>query len=225
MGVVLSKSGPGRGNASQETPTYGQRLFLLVEGGDEQALFAKAASVLQITDLHIIDMMGKDDWSDRIEGLLRDDEVRRHTRGLGLVQDADSNPDATWDRCAGYLRRVGLAVPDKSEGIATAAGGISTGIFVVPSLTRVGAVEDLCLDSVVADRRLSLADNFLTAVEAEYEPPRQRQKALTQAFLAAMPELARNLRVGVMRGVFPLSHDAFSGVTGFLASLVEAGAG
>jgi hypothetical protein len=184
-------------------------------------MLSKIAESIELHSLHIIDMQGRDGWAPQIQGLLRDDLFQENVRSLGLVQDADNDPTATWTRCTELLRVAGLPAPDIGAGAAS-GGSLKTAVFVVPSRERRGATEELCLDSVASDGRLRLAGNYLAAVASDGFPePRHARKALVQAFLAAMPEIARSLRVGLKRGDFPITSSVFDEARGFLQSLTS----
>jgi hypothetical protein len=183
-------------------------------------MFGAIAKQLARASLHIRSMSGHDGWQPVVSALFKDDRVRANVVALGLVQDADSDPDAAWQRCEDVLRNLNLPVPSRSQNVLQ-SGSFRAGIFITPSVTGHGAVEDLCLDSLVGDPAKALAEDYVAAVvNAGLPPPTQREKAVVQSFLAVKRRVARTLTVGFAHREFDVRHAAFDSARSFLTALL-----
>ncbi len=63
---------------------------------------------------------------------------------IGLVPDADNDPDSVFQSCKAALKNVGLVEPNEPSQIVDA--DTRTGIFLLPGGGATGALEDLLLD-------------------------------------------------------------------------------
>jgi hypothetical protein len=213
MNIVLSPN-PDAPQPRDHLP-FKESLLLLVEGRDDQALFAAIATLLaadeDVVDLQIRDMNGHTDWHKRMAQIAKDEYFRKNVRAVGLVQDADTDPVAARTRCEEALRKSELPTSQ----------ALRTGIFIVPSALRPGAVEDLCLDSISGTPRLDRAMEYIDGLpDAGLPQVKHRDKAVLQAYLAAKPNLCKTLWLALRRGCFDMSHEAFADPREFLRSLI-----
>lgn len=178
-----------------------ENVLLLVEGRDDQALFAEIAiRTSGPSKAHILDMNGHDKWRPKVAALLKDNSVRANVTALGLIQDADTNPSAAWARCIDALRHVGLPIPARRGNHVNTKGAIRTGVLILPGLRRRGAVEKLCIDSWTGEPGLGRSIAHVDGISSLGLPRvKYRDKAVVQSYLAIQRELARSLAVGFRR--------------------------
>jgi len=200
-----------------------QTTLLLVEGRDDQALMARIARQLEAeghqVNIQIRDMGGRDKWTTDLAQIRKNEFFQQNVTAIGLVQDADSDASAARQRCEQIFRQNQLPFPRRPQ-VIDAAGPLKTGIFIIPSLARVGAVEQLCLDSVQDTARASRSADFIDGLpEAGFPPVEDRDKAVVQAYLSAKPKLKKALWMALRDGCFDMTHDAFNEVRDFLRAL------
>ena len=192
--------------------------LFLVEGGDDQAFLEHMLTGLVPDDCLLVDMGGvTTNWSASLQVLTLDPGFAAVNRSVGLVQDADTDPKSTLDRCAAILESVGFPRPT-AIGHVVEAGGRRAGVLVLPP-DAPGALEHVVLDG--GDPiRVTRAREYVAAVSAEMgEATRNEGKAAMQAYLAALPMSPRNVAMGLAKGGFDLSGPDFEFVREFLRSL------
>ena len=124
---------------------FDQPRAILVEGADDQAIVAALIRHEGLEDFQVHDMRGNKSWGQRLETIIRQPEFSVTVKALGLIKDADANPNAAFDSCVGVLRRYSLPEPRGAGELAH--GAISVAVMIAPSVSRQGAIEDLCMDS------------------------------------------------------------------------------
>jgi hypothetical protein len=136
-------------------------------------------------------------------------------RALGLMKDADSNPRAAWDSCVGVLRRCELPTPRRVATLAT--GEISAAVMIVPSMSRHGAIEELCVPSF-EEAMLACVDGYIACLGAAVRP-QDTGKARMQAYLAGLPQVPRDLKLAADRGALDMTSSAFDELRSFVHAL------
>ncbi len=186
-----------------------QSLLVLVEGRPDQALIYHLCRAMGIEDVHIRDMNGKDSWGPDLRALTKDRGFRSHVTALGLIQDADSTPNAAWQRCASALNVAGLATPT-GPGLVATQGSISTAIAILPSHDQQGTIETAFLASLPNNDRRAFADAYIEQV-SQIGELQNSDKSTVAAYLAGLPGDMRSLTVAFRYPeVVDVMHDAFA---------------
>jgi Protein of unknown function (DUF3226) len=128
---------------------------LVVEDTDLQGV------VIGIMMHHIQWGGSKDEWPVYVQGKTGKSNVFKHrefavemkssgTRRVGIVVDADSDLDATWNQVADFCRRLGGNPPTvcPKEGLITELRGQRFGAWIMPNNQMQGMVEHFCHDLV-----------------------------------------------------------------------------
>jgi len=104
---------------------------------------------------------------------------------VGIVQDADNDPNAAFQSICSALAAAGLPVPDAPRQIVGEDPRIA--VMIVPDGVKPGMLEDVCLASVVDDPAMVCVDGFFTCLEQRQAARSQTPaKARLRAFLSAM---------------------------------------
>jgi|HubBroStandDraft_5_1064220.scaffolds.fasta_scaffold180672_2 hypothetical protein len=213
MTVVLSSSESVNQNIIFKEPH-----LILVEGADDQALSALMIRHEGLENFRVHNMTGKTSWNRRIGVIAKQPDFQQNVTSLGLLRDADDDPGAAWDSCIGALKFCSLPTP--REALELAAGTPNTAIMVVPSRTRRGAVEELCMDSF-PEPRLACVDQYFGCLGENGVAP-THAKGRIQVYLAGLRDNPRDLVVACKKGLLDMGHPAFDELRGFIRALAVA---
>lgn len=192
---------------------------LVVEGKDEEFFFDALLQVEGIRNVHVAQIGGKDRLPGNLK-TLRNERHFRSVRSLGVVRDADADPTGTFSSVRDALQRAGLPAPSRPAELV--AGPPRVGVFIVPSGSQSGALEDLCLAAVEDDRAYPCVEKYFECLEqASVECPRERSRARMQVFLASREKVDRRLGVAAQAGYIPFASPVFDEVKRFLRALAE----
>lgn len=161
-----------------------KRKVLLVEGRDEEAFFAALLETLGLPEIEVRAIGGKSRLSDRLKVLVQD-PFAVPVESMGIVQDADRDPQAAFQGICSALAAAGLPIPAAPGQFVGTKPRIA--VLIVPGSTTPGMLEDLCLASVRDDPAMACVDGYFTCLKEE-TPARSQNlaKARVRAFLAGM---------------------------------------
>lgn len=203
-----------RSAGNRDNITFDEPHLVLVEGADDQAVVSGVIAMLGLDGFHVHDMNGKDNWQTRIGTLSKGPDFQTNVRSLGLVRDADDNPDGAWDSCRFSLERAGLPTPTAPVGAAE--GNPTTAILILPSRTTQGAIEDLCLASFDANR-LDCVNSYFDCLNVEDSG--RSSKGLVQVYFGGFPDPVRDITLAVAKRRLNLNHACFDEVRQFVNNL------
>ena len=189
---------------------------LAVEGDDDKRFFNKFINSLNLLDIQIIKMMGKNPLSKKVKGITKISGWSQ-VISFGLVIDADSNYASALASIQHSLRVACLAVP---QGPLLSAGRErKVTFFVLPGVDRNGALEDLCLSSIRANPAMACVDAYFQCLEQSDIRCRKVSKAKVHAFLASRREPDLKLGEATEAGYWPISSQVFDDIRRFLLML------
>jgi hypothetical protein len=160
--------------------------LLLVEGKDEVCFFEAMTSDLGIDDVDIRDVKGKSNFGDRLSVSIKSPGHEILT-SVGLVEDADNDPEGAFRSLCGALENVGLPIPPAPFQSVT-DDSLRVSVMILPNSDESGMLEDLCLASVADDPAMDCVDDYMSCLEDkldEEEFPRNPSKARVRVFLAS----------------------------------------
>lgn len=212
---------------------------LAVEGTHEVHLSRALLSAPDMRDLPAIDVQplgGKTSLRDRLTALLQDPRLldfydNGEAIAIGIVRDADDNPDGALQSVTDALKHSGLPVPQSEAG--TAVGDVRTpqglsleavrvSVFIMPGGGRTGSLEDLCIETVRCEPAYECVEGLFECLQARglAGPPAHRMgKARAHAFLATRAEPDKHVGLGAREGYWPFGHEAFAPLKAFLRSM------
>lgn len=211
--------------------------LVLCEGPDDERLLRGLLAHLGIQTL----------WVEQVEG---ESQLRRYVRrlrirtgfeylrALAIVRDADTDADAKFSHSCHVLSDHRYPVPATPYSLASGSFpalesvGVGsdgwTGIMILPPSRPAGALEDLCLQVIADDPSLPCADDLMQCVESKGNvrwPVQYRSKARMNVWLASRSDPRQRLREAISAGLFPMNHQAFEPIRGFLTRLAAAASG
>jgi hypothetical protein len=138
---------------------------------------------------------------------------------LGIVRDAENDPEGAFRSVCDALQYAGLAVP--ANPILPTGIKPRTSVLILPGGTRVGNLESLCLQAVAADPAMACVDAFLQCVENLSGPwaGMMREKARLRALLASRRRPHLLLGYALDEGYLPWESPAFDPIKQYLTDL------
>lgn len=197
-----------------------QPKLLVVEGKEDELFFDALIKHLKLNDIQILAIGGKQELRKHLGAMVKTTGFN-NVVSLGVVRDADDDPQAAFQSVQDALRAANLPVPAQPllgvEGLLPRGQNLKVVGMIVPAINRPGMLEDICLDAAVQDPAMSCVDGFFQCLMTKGIPlPRNMPKAKIQAFLASRPEPGKRLGEAAQAGYFSWQHQAFKDVTDFV---------
>jgi hypothetical protein len=198
-----------------------QNKLLIGEGKDEELFLKALLQQLGLDDIQVLGIGGKDRFRAQLKAL-KHDTAWRHVSSVGIVRDADNNPGAALQSVCDALRAAELPVPTRVMNPAKKDGNPTIRIMIIPSISKDGALEDLCLNSVAHDpATICVEQYFQCLVERGVPGPKkgERSKARTRVFIASKEDPTLALGIAAQKGYWPLDSSVFDNVKRFIESI------
>lgn len=191
---------------------------LLVEGNDAEWFFSALLDELQITEMQIQNYGGNNELNGFLEQFPKASGFWDIVESIGIVRDAEKDPNDAFKSVSGALNAVGLFVPKRPLEITNTQPRIS--VFILPDTKSNGMLETVCLRSVEADSAISCIDEYFKCLKEKLKSiPKNMEKARLQVFLASRKKVPRMLGVAARQGVWPWNSPVFDNVKNFLNAL------
>jgi len=195
--------------------------LLLVEGKDEIHFFDALLTHININDIQVIEVGGKDNFKNEFPALLLSPDFSR-VKSYGIVRDADDSPDNTFQSITDMLKRHQQPIPT-APGKITSSNSMTIGIYIMPGNSEEGMLEDLCLKTVSNHPVLACVDEYMICLQNNLKRenlPRTPAKAKMHAFLAGMSKFKPDLGTAAKKGYFNLDSEILNNVKLFLQELL-----
>lgn len=191
---------------------------LLVEGRDGVAFFAALLNQLGQREIQIQNFGGITELRPFLKALRNEPGFEEIVTSLGVIRDAETNPQGAFQSVRDALRASGLPASEKPEVVES--GSPQTVVLILPNASTPGMLETLCLESVANEPAINCVDHYFDCLNQQTGfSPNNVFKARLHAFLSAKPK--PGLRVGdaASAGYFPWDHPAFDHIKQFLLNL------
>ena len=207
-----------------------KKKLLFVEGKDEKNFFECLLQKINLSEeIQVIDSGGKEQFS-KIFPVYKKAPGFDDVISLAVIQDADSDPHAAFNRIHTVLKNNGLEPPEtvgSFQSITTPEYSLEkVGIFVIPDGTSKGNLESLCLSTVIESNSIKECfDSFIKCVKQKipsdnsHKKPKNIDKACCRAFLATMEEDTPSLGVAAQKNVWNLDSEKLKPLSDFLTKL------
>ena len=210
--------------------------LLLVEGINDARFFDAFLSALDITDVQIAQVGGKPKFRPFLNHTLRSSRNFSRLRRLGIVRDADDNPDAALQSLCDALDAARLPRPSTHERNFP-VGDLKVSIAILPDSSSTGNLEDLCLRSLSGNPEVMCIDSYVDCITQNTMEIASKDLAVAKVntYLAVgpIPDYACNtspdsiqrsnpgLRLGeaAEKGVWDWHSSTFSQLAKFLLTL------
>jgi hypothetical protein len=201
----------------EENVVFQERHLILVEGKDDRTIVAALIKHENLHDFQVHHMWGRSTWAAQVGVIVRQPEFHSNVKTLGLMKDADEDPDAAWASCRDTLTASSLPVP--TAAIQLAEGIPSTAVMIVPSRAGRGALEELCIKSFEAGR-LECVDRYFDCLSPGHSAA-TRLKARVQAYLAGLESVPRDITIAAHNHELDMGNSAFDELRQFVHRLSQ----
>ena len=199
--------------------------LLLVEGQDEVNLLGALIKTCLQDDgqrIQILAVGGKDKFRPHLMAIKVAAQSRPTLRSIGIVRDADENPNGSFTSVCNSLRKVEYKPPAAHAEFSN--GTPSIGVFIVPDGSQCGAIETLCWRSVAGEDAAQCADEYLACLKTRNAlQSKNADKTLAHAYLAAMRNPVARVGEGARQGVWNFQSSAFAPLSQFVCTLASKG--
>lgn len=202
---------------SQKTITIAEPNILIVEGDEDKMFFEALIQHLGLRRIQVMPIGGKTQLRPNLGALCKSSEFLT-VRSLGVIRDADNDPDAAFQSVCGSLKAVGLPVPNRP--LISAGRNPSVAVMIVPDINTPGALEDLCLRAVDNDIAKPCVEQYFDCLKQQGLFPKNISKAKIQAFLASRLEAGKRLGEAAQAGYWPWDSSAFDQLKNFLQQII-----
>ena len=190
---------------SQDGPTGN---LLLVEGPNDKYVIQRLCEASQGSpNFRIAEKGGVDELLRSIEGHLREPELL----ALGIVVDANTNPEGRWKGVAGRISRAGIAVPKRTNPEGTIIEGeVRVGVWLMPDNSGPGELEDFIRTMIRPDDPIwPRAERYIEGIPAEDRRFAEGKAtgAKVHAWLAAQ-ERPRQMSLAIRAGDLDVSRPS-----------------
>ena len=198
-----------------------KRCLLIGEGREEVRFFSWLIHQIGLArDFHIEPYEGKNRLRFYLSALKNKPAIR-NLEFLLVTRDADANPASAFQSVVDALQSHGFAAPQEPGTFAS--GNPHVGVFILPDGKKEGALEDLCLKSVEADRAMPCVEDFFECLRENSVEQSSPTKARVHAFLASRPDPDLRLGEAAEKGYWDFDHAAFNGLKEFFTRCARGG--
>lgn len=198
-----------------------QEPYVIVVEGKEDKIFLEAfIKHLRLQKIQVIDIGGKTKFRDRLTSLRKASRFSEIV-SLGVIRDANSNPDSAFQSICDALRGANLPVPERP--LVPSKGTPQIIVMIVPNENTPGILEDVCLEAVASDPVMSCVEKYFECLRkyVRYDNifGTKISKAKIHVFLASKPEPDKRLGEAAQAGYWPWDNVAFKQLKNFLQQL------
>lgn len=195
---------------------------VLVEGKDDAHLIDYLLENIGADPefVKIVFCGGKDELASSVRNIVKSRPyITRDLKRFAVIRDCDACPDEASSALNDAFTDAGVPVPLHGQFVAY-DGERKVGAFLIPSIDRPGAVEDLLLDIVGNDDTFQSFIPPFESASALAGGLDVRSKRLMQIFLATKSPLCRGGGIALKHGHFDHEHQSLFELKGFLQTLL-----
>jgi hypothetical protein len=188
--------------------------LVLVEGHDEELFFDALLRHMGINSIQVLPIAGKDNLRPNLKMLVVSPRFSEIV-SLGIVRDANNNPEGAFQSVCGALEIVNLPVPEVP--LLPTGRSPQVTVMILPDGNTPGMLEDVCLRTVGGDPAMFCVEEFFRCLqERNVSMPRNNSKARVQVFLGSRLEAGKRLGEAAQAGYWPWDHTAVEQIKNFL---------
>ncbi|MBI5418255.1 hypothetical protein HZA55_10000 [Candidatus Poribacteria bacterium] len=196
--------------------------LLAVEGKDECNFFEALLKHINLNNIQIVDIGGKDKFPNEFQNLYNMERFNK-IEYLGFIRDAEKNPaQSAFDSICRVLNEHKLSIPAKINEIKNNTNP-NIGIFIMPDNSGMGMLENLCLKTIELSPQYTCVNEFI-ACFTQHQKEEEKiifndPKARVQTYLASRSPIVNSLGLGAKNGYWNFDHSCLDDIKKFLKSL------
>jgi len=192
---------------------------LFVEGMDDFALFLALLNRMGLDDVQIQIYEGKARLPIFLRTLLVLPGFDERVTSIGIVRDADSNPQDTFKSIQDALKQAKLPVPTRPQ--TPTDGDKRISVLILPDAHLTGELETLLLRAVAADPVMPCIDLYFDCVAQRVAPLPGNvvDKARVHAFLASRRKPGLRFGPAARASFLNLDDPVYDPIKEFIQSL------
>ena len=207
-----------------------QSKLLLVEGQDEVSFFDVLLKHLDLRDVQVIEVGGRDKFRLEFPNIRNLTNNFETLTSYAVIRDADVDKAAAFQSVKGVLAANGQTAPNSVDtwDLNTSP---KVGVYILPGEDEPGMLEDLCLQTVTGTPVMPCVVSFMECLREkledappnqerhpgeEYFYPRNPHKAKAKAFLASLYGDIPSVGIAARKGIWRLDHAALRPLVDFL---------
>jgi hypothetical protein len=192
---------------------------LVVEGREEELFFGALIKHLGLENIQTMPIGGKEQLRRNLKALAVSPGFSE-VISLGIVRDANGDPDAAFQSVHDALQTVNLPAPDRP--LMPVGGRPRVAVLILPEVGTPGMLEDLCLRAIAQDPAMLCVEQYFKCLQQEgLSLPDNMSKAKVQVFLASRPKAGLRLGEAAQAGYWPWNENAFEQVRDFLQRIAS----
>jgi len=192
--------------------------LLIVEGKDEENLFQKFIEIMNIANLQVLGIGGKNELRRNLE-LVVNDPLFRKIQTISVIRDADDDPRAAFQSVRDALKHYKLAAPPKP--LELAPGRPMVQVMILPDAKNKGALETICMESVKNDPATACVEKYIECLEKTGIPLPRKDKSRANAFISSREYPDCRVGESAQKGYWNLRSRAFKPIKTFLEAAVK----
>lgn len=200
-----------------------QESVLAVKGKDEANFFKALLEFLNISNVQIIDVGGKDSFKNKLSGYIQTDGALVKIKRIGFVRDAEKlEAELAFHSICTILQQYALPCP-KELCKPIEQDGKRVSIFIMPNNNSCGMLEDLCIDSIKDAEIFTCIEHFIKCYIDKIEQDKfNTAKATILAYLSTRTPIVNSMGVAALQNVWDFTNPCFDETKRFLKELFEA---
>jgi hypothetical protein len=195
---------------------------LVVEGKDEHGFFSALLRVMNIPNIQIIEVGGKDNFGNVFSTYMQTEGALAKIKNIGFVRDAEQlEARSAFDSIRSVLRNYDLPYPTEPRKLVN-NNGKKVNIFIMPNNGDCGMLEDLCIAAVEDTDVFTCVECFVKCYETKITKDKfNLPKAKILAYLSTRTPIVNALGVAARQGVWDFTKPCFDDIKNFLRELFE----
>jgi hypothetical protein len=190
-------------------------ILLFVEGKDQCYFFLSVLSKMSIDRIQIINYRGIHDFSGLFSLYCKQSNFYTEILSIGIVMDAETNADASFQRICSALDKNHLQKPSKPLEKTGERPYIT--ILILPGNQPTGMLEDLCLESIQQDPTMECVEDFIKCLESKVKIQIQKlAKTRLYAFNASREKPGLKIAEAFNAGYYPFDNVCFNQLKSFI---------
>jgi hypothetical protein len=146
-----------------------QENVLAVEGNDEKKFFDALLRIMNIPNVQIIDVSGKDNSKNKFSVYIQYEGALTKIKNIGFVRDAEQHEaQSAFNSICSVLRKYALPCPTELRKLIKDNGKKVT-IFIMPNNNNCGMLEDLCIAAIKDTDIFTCVEWFVKCYETKIE--------------------------------------------------------